>query len=232
MLYLTFTQDVKTAVSDCWTSVQAIHAKQAANVTRYLPDVADQENRRLDADKAAAATAAKERVNSIADKADKDAGTLDEINPFSISDDYMKLLGGAFDLTIPQVQHIATEYQKSPTMLAAIDAYCKRHEMKLNRTTSESRRSGIEEIRQSALSLIDRIGTANYKNASADLSLPMLVNNFLTDSDFAAELCQKLGQTLSGELLTPTVESATPLHFNFRRAGESWTGENATPNAD
>ena len=219
MLYLTFTQDVKTAVSDCWTSVQAIHAKQAANVTRYLPDVAEQENKKLDADKAAAATAAKERVNAVCDKAITDAGTLDEINPFSISDDYMKLLGGAFDLTIPQVQHIATECQKSPTMLAAIDAYCKRHEMKLNRTTSESRSGGIEEIRQSALSLIDRIGTANYKNGNRDLSVGLSVSDFCKDGDHAAELYGRLGQRFSGEIIPPVVESADENRFNFSFRG-------------
>ena len=226
MLYLTFTQDVKTAVSDCWTSVQAIHAKQAANVTRYLPDVAEQENKKLDADKAAAATAAKERVNSIADKADKDAGTLDEINPFSISDDYMKLLGGAFDLTIPQVQHIATECQKSPTMLSAIDAYCKRHEMRLNRATAESRRSGIAEIRASALSVVSKIESTNYRNGGHDLSAPLVVENFCKDGDFANELYGRLGQRFSGEIIPPVVEPENPMNFHFRgvRDGDKKAG--------
>lgn len=217
-MYTQFIADAKTALNSLWASVEKIHAQQTANERDFRDEIAEERNKRLEADKKAACKAAKERINAICDKADTDAATLDEINPFAVSDDYMKLLSGAFDLTIPQVQHIATECQKSPTMLSAIDAYCKRHEMKLNRATAESRRSGIVSIREGALGLVSRIEATSYKNQGKEYDVPLAVRDFCQDGDFAAAtgIYDRIGQRYDGTLVPARVEPESPLQFNFR----------------
>lgn len=215
-MYTSFVTDTRKAISDCWNSVQDIHKQQAQNDTRYQGEYLTEQNKRLDEQKKAACEAARKKIASICDKADEDAATLDTLNPFAVSDDYLKLLSGAFDLTIPQVQHIATECQTSPTMLSAVDAYCKRNGMKLNRATAESRRSGVSEIRASALSVVSRIEKTNYKNLKADFSTPLVVSSFCENSDAASELCGRLGQRFEGELITPTVTKAEPFNFHFK----------------
>lgn len=205
-MYTSFCQDCKSTLSGLWESVQKIHAQQTRNADNkvFQPAYAEAANAKLEQQKKDACAAARERINAICDRAHEDAATLDEINPFAVSDDYMKLLSGAFDLTIPQVQHIATECQKSPTMLSAIDAYCKRHEMRLNRATAESRRSGIENVRESALGVVSRIEATSFKNGNRDLSVGLSVSDFCRDGEHANELYGRLGQRFSGEIFLPS----------------------------
>ena len=221
-MYTSFVSDTRKAITSCWNSVKDIQQKQTQNNTVYQQDYADSENAKLEQQKKDACAAATEKINGICDKASDDAARLDMIIPLDLDERnnqrILTLLSGAFTLNVDQLQHLIDEYigKGDYTLQNAVSTYCELRGMKLIHATTESRRSAIREIRESALSLVSRIESANYRNFGMENDIPLLVSAFCTDNNFSAELCQRLGQTFSGDLLSPKVELAEPFDFHFQ----------------
>lgn len=197
-----------------------------------MPDYAEQENKKLDEKKTQICADAREKVRAIADKATEDAARLDVISPLDLDKPadqrILTLLNGQFDLSVENLNHLISEHigKTDYTLLNAVSVYCQNHGLRLIRATAETRRSGIIEVRDSALSLIGQISAQKAENQRGTLNMPMLVADFCTDSDFGRELCGRLGQTFAGEIISPTVEPENPLNLHFRgvRADEPKAG--------
>lgn len=222
-MYTAFTADAKRAVSDCWATVQGIHAKQEQNESRFQPEYCKSENAKLSEQQKSVCQSARSKIGQICDKAAQDAATLDECIPLNLDERnaqrVLTLLNGQFTLNVKQLQHLVDEYvgKTDYTLLNAVNTYCAAHGMRLNRATTETRRAGIETIRADALSLVGRMEAANYKNANRERGqLNTLLSAFCADSDYSRELCQRLGQDFSGAVLSPMVELEHPLSFDFK----------------
>ncbi len=229
-MYTSFCQDCKSALSGLWEQVQKIHAQQTRNAdsTVYAPAYAEAENKKLEANKKTLCAECREKINAIMDKADADAASLDALTPLDIDPDskadkrILTLLGGQFTLNVEQLQHIVDEYVGgNRALLNAIATYCEVRGMKLNRATTESRRSGIDSIRRDALGLVSRVENTSYKNTrkrgTFELDVGVVIRDFCVDGDHAAETYAKLGQKFSGELVPARVEPENGgFDFSFR----------------
>ena len=231
-MYTAFISDTKTALSDLWTSVQAIHAQQTRNADNkvFQPAYAEAENLKLEADKKNLCAAASEKINNIMNRATEDAATLDEITPLDIDPDskadrrIMELLSGKFTLNAAQLQALLDKFipKDNRALLNAVRTFAEVRGMRVVAADTESRRAAIAEIRASALSVVSRIENTSYRNGDRDLSAGLSVENFCQDGDFAAELYGRLGQRFDGTIIPPVV---TPENggfgFSFRGVRDS-----------
>lgn len=225
-MYTAFIADTKTALNSLWESVSKIHLQQTRNADSavYAPAYAESENKKLDAQKKSACNAARDKINAICDRAHEDAASLDMIALTDIEPDSMsykrlsELLSGRYTLSVEQLQHLIDTYipQSDRVALNAVRTFAEVRGMRLIAADTASRRSGIASIRESALGVVSKIESTNYKNGGRDFSAPLVVERFCEDGDFASGLYAKLGQKFSGELVPARVEPESAFDFHFR----------------
>lgn len=231
-MYTAFCQDCKSTLSSLWEQVQKVHAAQTRNADNkvFQPAYAEAENLKLEQQKKDACAAAREKINSICDRAHEDAATLDTIELFNVEPDdknfrrLSELLSGRYTLSVEQLQHLLDSYVPATDRLAlnAVRTFAEVRGMRVVAADTASRRSAIKGIRESALSVVSRIENTSYKNGGRDASTPLVVENFCKDGDHAAELYGRLGQRFDGTIIPPVV---TPENggfgFSFRGVRDS-----------
>ena len=225
-MYTAFVSDCKSALSGLWNSVSDIHAKQERNNTTFKEDYAESENARLEQQKKDAIKAAKDKINSVCDRADEDAATLDMIALTDIEPDdrnykrLMELLSGRYTLSVEQLQHLIDTYipQSDRVSLNAVRTFAEVRGMRVIAADTASRRSGIASIREGALGLVSRIEATSYKNQGKEYDVPLMVRDFCVDGDFAAAtgIYDRIGQRYDGTLVPARVEPENPLNLHFR----------------
>ena len=229
-MYTAFVSDCKSALSGLWEQVQKIHQQEALNDTRYQGEYLTEQNARLEQQKRDAIKSAKERINAIMDKADKDAAALDEITPLDIDPDskadrrIMELLSGKFTLNAAQLQALLDKFipKDNRALLNAVRTFAEVRGMRVIAATTESRRAAIASIKADALGIVSRVENTSYKNTrkqgTFEFDVDAVIRNFCVDGDFARAtgIYGRLGQRYDGALLSPTVEGDG---FDFRFRG-------------
>ncbi len=158
------------------------------NDRRYLPDIAQRENDKLEREFMAAFDGASARLD---EEQDAVLATIDRwatLDGSEIDSADMQLLTGAFDLTVQDIEELAERYSENYTMLRALQAYVDKHNRdrtpeELARNpfgtslsdlpipTPERRREAVGKFHSGALSMLSSIKNTPAGSPMLDLGV-------------------------------------------------------------
>ena len=124
----TYLAQMRDALSSYYTSAQALMAQKEKNAETYQAEVAEEQNRGIDAKLSQLYADAWKRLQAAQAAGIAQAEKWGELDGSKITDD-IKLLGGHFELKKPQVEALVAKYRGNGTMCQAIGKYVCEHGM-------------------------------------------------------------------------------------------------------
>lgn len=111
-----------------YTTAQALMAQKEKNAETYQAEVAEEQNRGIDAKLSQLYADAWKRLQAAQAAGIVQAEKWGDLDGAKITDD-LRLLGGHFELKKPQVEALVEKYRGNGTMMEAIAKYAREHNM-------------------------------------------------------------------------------------------------------
>lgn len=124
----TYLSEMRNALSSYYTSAQALMAQKQKNSETYQAEVAEEQNRGIDAKLSQLYADTWKKLQDAQAAGIVQAEKWGELDGSKITDD-LRLLGGHFELKKPQVEALIERYRDNGTMSQAIAKYAKDHNM-------------------------------------------------------------------------------------------------------
>ncbi len=124
----TYIAQMRNALEDYYTSAQALMEQKQKNSETYQAEVAEEQNRGLDAQLSQLYSEAWGKLQNAQAAGIAQAEKWGELDGSKITDD-VRLLGGHFELKKPQVEALVEKYRGNGTMMEAISKYAQDHGM-------------------------------------------------------------------------------------------------------
>lgn len=124
----TYLSQMRDALSSYFTSAQALMAQKDKNTETYQPEVAEEQNRGIDAKMSQLYADTWRKLQDAQAAGIAQAEKWGDLDGAKITDD-IKLLGGHFELKKAQVEALVEKYRDNGTMMEAIGKYAREHNM-------------------------------------------------------------------------------------------------------
>lgn len=124
----TYLSQMRDALSSYFTSAQALMAQKDKNTETYQPEVAEEQNRGIDAKMSQLYADTWRKLQDAQAAGIAQAEKWGDLDGAKITDD-IKLLGGHFELKKAQVEALMEKYRDNGTMMEAIGKYAREHNM-------------------------------------------------------------------------------------------------------
>lgn len=124
----TYLSQMRDALSSYFTSAQALMAQKDKNTETYQPEVAEEQNRGIDAKMSQLYADTWRKLQDAQAAGIAQAEKWGDLDGAKITDD-IKLLGGHFELKKTQVEALVEKYRDNGTMMEAIGKYAREHNM-------------------------------------------------------------------------------------------------------
>lgn len=124
----TYLSQMRDALSSYFTSAQALMVQKDKNTETYQPEVAEEQNRGIDAKMSQLYADTWRKLQDAQAAGIAQAEKWGDLDGAKITDD-IKLLGGHFELKKAQVEALVEKYRDNGTMMEAIGKYAREHNM-------------------------------------------------------------------------------------------------------
>lgn len=124
----TYLSQMRDALSSYFTSAQALMAQKDKNTETYQPEVAEEQNRGIDAKMSQLYADTWRKLQDAQAAGIAQSEKWGDLDGAKITDD-IKLLGGHFELKKAQVEALVEKYRDNGTMMEAIGKYAREHNM-------------------------------------------------------------------------------------------------------
>lgn len=152
----TYLVEMRNALSSYYTSAQALMAQKEKNSETYQAEVAEEQNRGIDAKLSQLYADTWRKLQDAQAAGIVQAEKWGELDGSKITDD-LRLLGGHFELKKPQVEALVAKYRGNGTMMEAIGKYACEHGMGfLNIPTVAGKKEAWAFILDHAKTLLDQ----------------------------------------------------------------------------
>ena len=185
-------KDMKNSVTKFYNAMQKAKADIAKNNDTYLPEIAKEENEKIESDLRALGRAAEAEIDTIGQEALADVERWKALSGKEIDDEDLKLLSGAFNLTNEDIDSLVQKHKDNGTMIRAIGDYADAHNIVTMIPTPEAKIKAYSIAAGDAKNMITNIEDALTRTPDASgFSIDALVNGFLNQDTIAT------GQTMS-----------------------------------
>lgn len=162
-----YVKKMKQVLLNLNSTAQRIHRQMDYNTVNFKPDVAGEENVKLQAELNKAGAEAQEQIDSTHEDAAAAARKWAEPAGKEINEDDLALLNGSFQLSSEDLHNLLAKYQDNGTMVNAIAAYAKKHDIILDYIPNlEDKMFAYDSFAKSAYTMIGQIcssiGTPDY----------------------------------------------------------------------
>ena len=124
----TYLAQMRDALSSYYTSAQALMAQKEKNAETYQAEVAEEQNRGIDAKLSQLYADTWRKLQDAQAAGIVQAEKWGDLDGAKITDD-LRMLGGHFELKKPQVEALVAKYRGNGTMMEAIAKYAREHNM-------------------------------------------------------------------------------------------------------